>query len=214
MRINKAFTLAEVMITMAVLGILASILLPAVSKVRPNENKSLFKKAYYVAERMVSELVNDEDLYPLNEDMAGLDNISEAWYDGKCYGLPDDQDPPCSNGSNGSDKFCKLFAAKVNTINDDVNCVAGSREPTNSNVPSFITTDGIYWYMPYTDFDTTKAIIVDVNGDKKPNCRCTTDTCNGCVNPDQFQIWIEPSGRMYVDGTKEKEYLSSNKSMQ
>lgn len=215
MRIYKGFTLAEVMITMAVLGVLASILLPAVSKVRPNENKTLFKKAYYVAERMTGELVNDETLYPVGDGEAeGLANIAEAWYDGECYGKPDDQAPACSNGSNGSDKYCKLFAAKVNTINEDVNCVAGSREPTNSNVPSFITTDGIYWYMPYTDFDTDKAIIVDVNGDKKPNCRCTTDSCADCTNPDQFQIWIEPNGRMYVDGIKEKEYLSSNKSMQ
>ncbi len=215
MNIKRAFTLAEVMITMAVLGVLASILLPAVSSLRPNENKALFKKAYYVAERMVGELVNDESLYPLgNGDSEGLDNVAEAWYDGECYGLPDSNDPPCSNGSNGSDKFCKLFAAKVNTINDTVSCVTGSQIPTGTNQPSFITTDGIYWYMPYTDFDQEKSIYVDVNGDKEPNCRCTTTNCNGCLNPDQFQIWVQPSGRMYVDGIKEKEYLSSNKSMQ
>lgn len=208
MRNNKAFTLAEVMITMAILGILASVLLPAVSKVRPNENKALFKKAYYVAERMVSELVNDESLYPMGEGTSvGLDNVSEVTYDGKTY--------------KGNDKFCKLFAAKVNTINDNISCVAGSSVPTDSNVPSFITTDGIAWYMPYTDFspvishvpdcDLNKGIIVDVNGDKKPNCSYTANTC---INPDRFEICIEPSGKMYVTGVKEREYLSSNKSMQ
>lgn len=198
MRNYKAFTLAEVMITMAILGILASVLLPAVSKVRPNENKALFKKAYYVAERMVSELVNDESLYPMGEGTAvGLDNVSEVTYDGEQY--------------SESDKFCKLFAAKVNTINDNISCVPGSRTPTDSNVPSFITTDGIAWYMPYTDFDTDKSITVDVNGDKKPNCSYAANTC---INPDRFEIWIEPSGKMYVTGVKEREYLSSNKSMQ
>lgn len=215
MRIEKAFTLAEVMITMAILGVLASILLPAVSKMRPNENKTLFKKAYYVAERMVGELVNDDSLYPLGDgDSEGLDNVAEAWYDGECYGKPDAEDPPCANGSNGSDKFCKLFAAKVNTIDDDIHCVTGSQVPTGENDPSFITTDGIYWFLPYTDFDDEKSIYVDVNGERKPNCRCTTDNCNGCINPDQFEIIVMPSGKMYVKGIKETEYLKSNKSMQ
>lgn len=196
--INKqAFTLAEVMITMAVLGVLASVLLPAVSKVRPNENKALFKKAYYVAERMVGELVNDDELYPIGEGtIDGLNNVNEVTYNGTKY--------------SGSDKFCKLFAAKVNTINDNVNCVGGSATPTNSNVPSFITTDGIYWYMPITAFEADKSITVDVNGDKKPNCKFGTN----CIKPDQFEIWIQSDGKMYVKGDKEKEYLSSNKSMQ
>ncbi len=198
MRNNKAFTLAEVMITMAILGILASILLPAVSKVRPNENKALFKKAYYVAERMVSELVNDETLYPIGEGTSvGLDNVSEVEYNDELY--------------SGSDKFCKLFAAKVNTINNNISCVAGSRVPTDSNVPSFVTTDGISWYMPYTDFDSDKSIIVDVNGDRKPNCSYSATDCH---SPDRFEIFIQPDGKMYVTGVKEKEYLSSNKSMQ
>lgn len=197
MRYNKAFTLAEVMITMAILGILASVLLPAVSKVRPNENKALFKKAYYVAERVVGELVNDDKLYPLMDGTTvGLDNLDKAQYIGEEY--------------SGNDKFCKLFAAKVNTINDTVNCVAGSATPTDSNVPSFITSDGIMWYMPITDFKADKSITVDVNGEKRPNCSFSTT----CVKPDRFQIWIQPDGKMYVNGDKEKEYLSSNKSMQ
>lgn len=197
MRNDKAFTLAEVMITMAILGILASVLLPAVSKVRPNENKALFKKAYYVAERVVGELINDDNLYPVMEGTTvGLDNLDEVQYISKKY--------------SDTDKFCKLFAAKVNTINDTVNCVAGSATPTDSNVPSFITSDGIMWYMPITDFKADKSITVDVNGEKRPNCSFSTT----CVKPDRFQIWIQPDGKMYVNGEKEKEYLSSNKSMQ
>lgn len=192
MRYNKAFTLAEVMITMAILGILASILLPAVSRVRPNENKTLFKKAYYIAERMVSELVNDEDLYP-----QGLfSDTVEVYYNGSKY--------------SGNDKFCKLFAIKLNTISNSITCTSTSSEPSDTNVPSLITSDGISWYMPISAFATDQHITVDVNGEKKPNCKYS-DTCPG---PDQFEIYVEANGRMYVTGTKEKEYLSSNKSMQ
>lgn len=194
----RGFTLAEVMITLAVLGILASIMLPAVSRVRPNENKVMFKKAYYIAERTVSELVNDENLYPEGDGThVGLDNISEVTYNGEKF--------------TGNDKFCKLFAEKVNTINDSVNCVSSSSNPTASNIPSFTTTDGIAWYMPITDFSGDKYITVDVNNEKKPNCSFANNTC---INPDRFEIYIEPDGKMYVKGVKEKEYLSSNKSMQ
>lgn len=193
MRCNKAFTLAEVMITMAILGVLASILLPAVSKVRPNENKTLFKKAYYIAERMVYELVNDEDLYP----EGAFSDTSEVTYNGTKY--------------SGNDKFCRLFGVKVNTVSNSVTCASSSSEPSDSNVPSYVTTDGIRWYMPITAFTSNTHITVDVNGDKRPNCKYNSSTCPG---PDQFEIYIEPNGKMYVTGTKEKEYLSSNKSMQ
>ena len=197
MRNKQAFTLAEVMITMAILGVLASILLPAVSKVRPNENKAMFKKAYYVAERMVNELVNDDELYPLGAGtIVGLNNVSEVTVNGTKY--------------SGNDKFCKLFAAKVNTISNSVSCIATSAEPTDTNLPSFKTTDGIAWYMPITDFAADKHITVDVNGDKQPNCKFS----DACVKPDRFEIYIEPNGKMYVKGTLEKEYLRSNKSMQ
>lgn len=186
------------MVTLAVLGILASIMLPAVSNVRPNENKALFKKAYYVAERTVSELVNDESLYPEGDGAhVGLDNVSQVEYNEQTF--------------SGNDKFCKLFAEKVNTIDEDVSCVTGSATPTETNSPSFKTTDGIAWYMPITDFSSDKYITVDVNGEKKPNCKYDSHTC---FKPDRFEIYIEPDGKMYVKGVKEKEYLSSNKSMQ
>ena len=50
---KKAFTLAEVMVTLAVFGVLAALLLPAIANVRPNKNKVMFKKAYYVKSRLL-----------------------------------------------------------------------------------------------------------------------------------------------------------------
>ena len=63
----NAFTLAEVMITLVVLGIMAAILMPVVKNLYPDKQMVMFRKAYYVAERMVYELVNDEDFYPSKE---------------------------------------------------------------------------------------------------------------------------------------------------
>lgn len=222
---KNAFTLAEVIVTLTVLGILAAIMLPTVSQARPNKQKILFKKAYHTAERMVYELVNDEDIYPTGGVHYGLDNVSEVQYNLVNYGSNDTGD--AAEVAQKS-KFCKLFARKVNTISDNVNCTGNNsafqttpqseEEDVLQNNPSFITTDGIAWYMPYSDFKgadaehpiATEQIYVDVNNSKVPNCQYNAETC---PNPDRFTINIQTDGKMFVDGIKEKEYLMSNDSL-
>lgn len=196
---KKAFTLAEVMVTLAVFGVLAAMLFPAIASVRPNKSKVLFKKAYYVAERMVFELVNDEDFYPSQGEVIGFHNTVIASYLGHSY--------------EGNKKFCQLFARKVNTTNDEIKCETANETPTGNgtySVPSFVTTDGVAWYLPITDFANTQTIYVDVNTEKAPNCKYDATSCK---DPDIFEIKVEPDGKMLVDGVKEKEYLQSNNSM-
>ncbi len=211
---RQAFTLAEVMITLAVLGVLASIILPAVSHVRPNKSKAMFKKAYYVAERMVYELVNDQDLYPSNGVFAGFDNTSEVTYLGHAYGG--------STDASAKSKFCNLFARKSNTASDEINCDADHAVPTGQGTfktASLITSDGIHWYLPYSKFPSFQSIYVDVNGSKEPNCRCATSPCADCPAPDIFEIQVEPDGKMHfaagaANSPVEKAYMESNDTMQ
>lgn len=196
---RNAFTLAEIMVTLAVFGVLAGLLLPSIANVRPNKSKVMFKKAYYVAERMVYELVNDEDFYPSQGTTVGLDNTVMASYLGHSY--------------EGNAKFCELFARKVNTTNDDINCDTAHEKPHGNgsySTPTFVTTDGIAWYLPVNDFARTQTLYVDINSEKKPNCQYNKTTC---INPDIFEIKVEPDGKMLVDGIKEKEYLQSNDSL-
>ena len=200
---SDGFTLAEILVTLAVLGILASIMLPIIGKVSPNKHKSLFKKAYYVAERMIYEMVNDEDLYPSTGNTDGFDNVDAIVYLGQSYGSSSDD-------AKKKSKFCNIFGRKVNTTSDTSYC-DNDHASFSNNGPSFRTTDGIAWYMPYTDFTANSAqtIRVDVNGDKSPNCTYSSS----CQDPDRFEIKVEKDGKMYVNGTKEKEYLESNNSM-
>ena len=214
---KSAFTLAEVMVTLAVLGILASIMLPAISKIRPNRAKAMFKKAYYVAERMVYELVNDNDLYPSSGMYYGLDNFLPANYLGTEYG-------GSANSDAAKAKFCSLFARKVNTTSDTIHCDSEHQVPTGGGTYSeaaLITTDGIHWYLPNTQFGgtatgtsetpTEATLYVDVNGVKGPNCSYNASTC---IKPDIFSIIVSADGKMHVTGDKEKEYLESNDSTQ
>ena len=65
---KKAFTLAEVMIVLAVIGILTAILLPVAHNATPNENILKFKKAHNTLYIAIRELVTS-DKYYLNGDL-------------------------------------------------------------------------------------------------------------------------------------------------
>lgn len=224
LKCKNAFTLAELLITLTVCASLAALLLPAIAYIRPDKNKVLFKKAYYVAERMVYELVNDEDFYPTEGETVGLANTVRASYLGYTYG----GDTEAKQKS----KFCELFGRKVNIIGTTIPgkstpppyCEAARSKPNAFaiagtsgavyNAPSFVTTDGIAWYMPYSKFDkdmsagnSAEAIYVDINNEAAPNCMYKKGTCD---KPDIYRIYVEPDGKMYVNGEKEKAYLRSN----
>ena len=58
-----AFTLAEIMIVLVVIGILTGILVPAAINSMPNENVMKFKKAHNTLYRVINELVSSDKYY-------------------------------------------------------------------------------------------------------------------------------------------------------
>lgn len=222
---KEAFTLGEVLLALLVFGILAAMMLPNIANVRPDKNKVLFKKAYHTAERIVYEIVNDEALYPVTGSNVGFDNTDVVAYMGNNYG----------GGSEKGNKFCKIFAQKVNLsiAEEDINCVALPTNFINSSTgkrstsqnPSFITTDGISWYMPagdsgtFADKTTYYPIYVDVNGAADPNCvdttaltstDCGVKTPTSCSKPDTFKIGLRADGKMRLEDCTAMKYLQKN----
>ena len=62
-KVLKAFTLAEVMIVLSVIGILAGILIPVANNSRPDEKVMKFKKAHATLANVVREMVNSDKYY-------------------------------------------------------------------------------------------------------------------------------------------------------
>ena len=58
-----AFTLAELMVALAVVGTIVAVVTPAIMKTRPNKNKMMIKKTYYTTENIVNSLINNTYLY-------------------------------------------------------------------------------------------------------------------------------------------------------
>lgn len=188
----KGFTLSEVLTTIVVIGFLITLLMPTVNNLIPDKSKMLFKKAYLTAEETISEIINDDGLYPVDATNVGfMYTTMPVSVDGVSY--------------SGTTKFCKAFASKAD-LSGAENCGTGF---------DFTTPDGITWDLPVGAFTLggSQTITVDVLGGttntnkNNPNCTYNATTC---TNPDRFNIYIYNDGKIAVKGTKELELLDIN----
>lgn len=202
---RRAFTLAETLITLAVIGVVAAIVVPTLMHAMPSNNRVMFKKAYATLEQVVSSLSNDTTNYPSTaacKDTIGNIDVPRG-FNYVCSPNAGNIDGTCKSnatGISGNNKFGYLFADQLNTVGTISTVATGS-----TGYYTFNTTDGIAWsiYIPVADttngarahtnlspptdtsseefamgpsYYTTK-VIVDVNGTKNPNC--TSDSGGG-----------------------------------
>ena len=135
---KKGFTMAEMLVCLAVISVVATILIPTLGRIKPDKEKTMFKKAYSIAERVIYELVNDGELYPSTDIHAGFDNVKEVMYNDETYGAEIDESLNVQPEEGDTEeeiaqkllkqqqyqaqthaaksKFCQLFAMKLNTL--------------------------------------------------------------------------------------------------
>ncbi len=126
---KKAFTLSEALVTLAILGVLAAILIPVLDNVRPDKDKIMYKKAMYAMQSAAS---------------SAIDEISKASTNASAY---------WADETFGANTFCSQVAESLNLAGKD-NCADNSWTTQNpkkyvkgdSNKPDFITTDGVMWW--------------------------------------------------------------------
>lgn len=194
---KKAFTLAEVLITLTVIAVLVMVLLPVLKNAMPNRSMTMFKKTFFVIERVASELVNDSDFYP---DVIGgatppyLGNIIPVTYENVEY--------------SGDTKFCGLFGQKMN-VKSNVQCTEQTFIDGEASLGQFVSVDNIAYILPINSFATAQrqSIYIDVNSTKSPNCFYNEKTCKA---PDRFEIKVNRKGTLCVEGVRESQYLASN----
>ncbi len=159
---KKGFTMPEMVITLGIIGVLAIILLPVLRNSDANENEHIFKKAFFLTERIIQEMRADEDLYR----------------DG-------DLSKPVK-GELTDSTFCQNFAQNFK-IKSDISCVEHAFVNGEAPDGTFTTIDGIVWKIPITTFADEIAVVqIDVNGNKGPNCFASEE----CAKPDRFAITV------------------------
>lgn len=198
---KKAFTLQETLITMGIIGVLAALLIPSLSKTVPNSNKVMFKKAYHTLEQAVSDLINNDASYPIDQTALYQGSTTVYVEQGFNYTTQDGTLVPA-----GTNKFCYLLAQELNTIGT-ISC------PATNGTGTFRTTDGVDWtiYLPASQFPLdntsyTTLVTVDINGTKSPNCsnvafsNPTTTACSPTTTiPDKYQIGIRYDGKLQIN---------------
>jgi len=163
MNMKKAFTLAEVLITLAIIGVVAALTIPAVvTKVTKNQYVVALKKAYNTLKSIEREAVQEHGEMK-NWDWTAQDTNTKAM---EKYFLPHfDVLKNCGTTDTG------CFATEGYKY---LNSNARNATLNNTNFYKIITSDGIAYAFTRNAVDPASEIwqgyfSVDVNGSKGPN---------------------------------------------
>lgn len=201
----KAFTLTELLIALAVIGILIAILLPVIFNLIPNQNTLMAKRAYYAIRTITSNLLNDDACYPPKEHAQSAEERN-GFDDG--YGYADcmmwggKYNESYINTENANSKFLTLFVNKLDLKNNNTNnsVILGSGDTTYT----FTTKDGIVWTaqnmkLGHSNTNPSIELVMDLNGSDGPNCKSTSDTnCSNKKDFDKFTVKIHANGNIDI----------------
>lgn len=144
---KKAFTIAEAVISAAMLGIIAVVVLPIINDFQPNKDKTAYNKALYSMQSAISNVMDDSYSIAANRLLQSGDETS-SWDDSKHL------------QNLTGEEVCNALADNFNTVGQKNCSGSGSYEE-----PNFITSDGMrFWGIgSKNEFANTK------DGDKQIN---------------------------------------------
>lgn len=154
MKLNlKAFTLAEVLITLGIIGIVAAMTIPTLmNNIGDAQYKTAYKKAYSVATQAWQKALNDNNIV-----------ARTGWGD-------------ASAKVTNFNAFKSYFNVATDCTSNNTQCWAMStndeyyaNQPSTTATLAFTDTSGMSWSLTDNGGATGSEILVDTNGLKKPN---------------------------------------------
>lgn len=221
---KTGFTLAEVLITLGIIGVIAALVMPTMHKLMPDKTKAQYLKTYDTITTMVRDLASNSKLYSVCNQTSNASCVTHP-----LINLDKPIDSRFNNARyRGDTKLCSLMAYNLGVAESDISC---SAIPYNLNVadytngfanPSFTTQNGVRWrIVPQVTTSITPAnwtaryqtdVYVDINPSNN-NVNGTDESCiydaDSCTNPDIFKFQIAADGKVVAADIKGLEYLKN-----
>ena len=169
------FTMAEVLISMTIIGLVAALTAPTLINLMPNKDKVQTIKYQKMISEINADLLNNRTLYSNGEwDNKSLDHIPE-------YGILLEQSKKNKLYKN---KYVYLLIEKLEGV--DINDVSFS---SNSNKIEFNTADGYQWIVETDSSKVPKTITIDTDGTGTGNDLLGNSSSD--LYPDRFMFDID-----------------------
>jgi prepilin-type N-terminal cleavage/methylation domain-containing protein len=205
---KHGFTLAEVLIALGIVAVIASLTAPSLTNLMPDKSKLKVIKAHKILSDVTSEMLNNPALYR-DANCESWPGIQTVGTDDVCVGLGNG-DMPLAEPYNTDDykyeaKYPRLLAARLELAEDiDV----------NGKISTFTSIDGLYWTIELASGGIVNkkhkeeyGITIDLDGpDKGENSIAKS----GVKKPDQFQFIVDTYGNVSGKDTLTKNYLKNS----
>ena len=199
---KNGFTLAEVLVTLSIVGIASALLTPIIGNSIPDKNKTTILNLYQTIAANTESMLSNSSIYYGNEekyDAATKKLIRD------CSGGIDCQqqpliDPYDNSDYKGAKKYARLLANSLGATN------ISSTPSGNDDTTVFETTGGILWSIESKDKGESK-ITIDVNGEKGKNCSYNKTSC---TKPDQFKFKVNYTGEVVAADALTDAYLKNS----
>lgn len=139
---NKAYSLAEIMISLALMTVLLGLVTSRVLKQSPDIEKVRVKKAYVVIEKNINSMINNDVVYSGDNMFRNLEAVTTSV--GDQFGV-----------ENPNTKFRDAFMYYLTVVDENLTCDILVDEVSSVSVDNcFKSSDGVVYGIPDTDFET------------------------------------------------------------
>lgn len=188
MSYKRGFTLAEVVVTLGIIGIASALMGVAIGNAMPDKNKMKVVNLHQSITSITENLLDNNAIY------------YKKGSNDTCYGLGCQYQPlttPYNSSTySGTNKYGYLLAANMK--------LKASATSSNSKV-NFTTGDGVKWTIN-TSSDGNSIITIDLSGDSGKNCSYNKTSC---PKPDTFQLYVDKYGLVKGNDPLTTAYLSN-----
>lgn len=200
---NKGFTLAEVLITLGIIGVVAALTAPTLTNLVPDKNKVSVLKMYSVIDSINTELLNDTSLYYPQYDGEDKINCKGFGCTGKILARADwMKSTDLLSNYEGEAKYRKLLKSKLEVDEYETVEEEGSLK--------FYLIDGTHWTItsdPKTGETFGEKIVINFKPSDTSACGTFSSTCK---KPNKFSFHVDKYGKITAEDHLTQAYLDNS----